>query len=449
MSSKLRDWDNRHLWHPFTAMSAWVEEGAPIIESGQGFDLFDIEGRRYLDGISSLWCNVHGHCVPELDSAISDQLKKIAHTTLLGGSTPTAIELAHKLTCIAPGKLEHVFFSDAGATAVEAALKMAVQYHVQKPGATQGKTLFVRMDEAYHGDTFGSVSVGRVEAFHKPFANMLFDTLTVPCPVTFRLPEGYDRSSWIEHCFAAVESIIAEHHERIAAFIIEPLVQGAAGILVHEPGYLKHVRKVTAKYDIPLIADEVAVGFGKTGTMFACEQEQVEPDILCLAKGITGGYLPLAATLTTSEIYNAFLGKPQDGKTFYHGHTYTGNALASAVSLANLKLIRDNSVLENVQKISARLQERLQVLNDHPHVGEIRQKGIMTGIELVQDRDSRTPFESARRIGHQVILAARKRGVIIRPLGNVIVLMPAIAMPENRIDELCEVTIASIQETLN
>lgn len=444
--SDLRAWDNTELWHPFTPMTAWAEEEAPIIESGEGFYLTDVEGRRYLDGISSLWCNVHGHRVPELDAAIRNQLDKIAHTTLLGLSSPPAIELAHQLVQRTPEGLNHAFFSDAGATSVEAALKMVVQYHHQKSNPEPERRLFVRVAESYHGDTFGSVAVGRVEAFHRPFSGMLFETLTVPSPVAYRVPPGHDAESWLQHCFDQVEATIAEHHDRIAGFIMEPIVQGAAGILVHAPGYLKHVREVTARHGIPLITDEVAVGFGKTGTMFACEQEQVVPDVLCLAKGITAGYLPLAATMVTSEIHDAFLGQPHEGRTFYHGHTYTGNPLAAAVSLENLRLFDERDVLGNVASISTQMQSRLSELGSHPHVGEIRQKGVMVGIELVVDRDTKQPFGPERRIGHQVTLAARRRGVIIRPLGNVIVLMPAVAMPAAEIDELCDATVAAICE---
>ena len=446
MSDQLRDWDNQHVWHPFTPMSAYRDEQAPIISSAEGFHVFDTEGNRYLDGISALWCNVHGYQVPEIDQAISLQLQKVGHTTLLGMSTPTAIELARELVSITPAGLNHVFYSDAGATAVEAALKMVIQYHAQTSPHAPPRTKFVRMAEAYHGDTFGSISVGRVESFHKPFSDLLFDTISVPCPVAYRVPAGYDRESWLQACFDTVDRTFAEHHERIAAFVIEPIVQGAAGILVHAPGYLQHVRNVTAQYNIPLIADEVAVGFGKTGTLFACEQEHVLPDLLCLAKGITGGYLPLAATLATSEIHNAFLGAPAEGKTFYHGHTYTGNALGCAAALANLELIHKNNSVENARQIEEQIHSDFSTLREHAHVGEIRQKGVMTGIELVLDREQKTPYPTSRRIGHEVTLACRKRGFIIRPLGNVIVLMPAIAMPLNLIRQLTAAVCEAIEE---
>jgi adenosylmethionine---8-amino-7-oxononanoate aminotransferase len=466
----LRSVDLAHVWHPFTPMRAYADEGAPIIERGDGFELIDTDGRRYLDGISSLWCNVHGHRVPEIDAAIRNQLDHVAHTTLLGLSSVPSIELARRLVeslnCtndqpstiihqplarrpspLTPHPLTRVFYSDSGATAVEAALKIAYQYHRQKPRPEQ-RDLFVSVGGAYHGDTLGSVSVGSIELFHRVYGGLLFKTVSVPSPVTFRVPTGFDADSYVAHCFTELERVIVEYKARLAGFVIEPLVQGAAGILVHPSGYLRRVRELTTAHGIPLIADEVAVGFGRTGTLFACEQEQVVPDILCLAKGITGGYLPLAATIVTDEIYNAFLAEPHEGKTFYHGHTYTGNPLACAAALASLDLFKKNRVLENMQSNAAYIAQRLDSLADHPHVGEIRQKGVMIGIELVLDRATKSSFPTPRRTGHRVTLAARKRGVILRPLGDVAVLMPAPAMPPDLIERLCDVAIEAIDEAV-
>lgn len=441
-----RKYDRDHVWHPFTPMQAWRDEKFPVIWCARGFELIDTEGKRYLDGISSLWCNVHGHCVPEINAAIEFQLKQVAHTTLLGLASEPSIRLAEKLIERVPAGLTKVFYSDSGATAVEVALKMAYQYHRQKPGGPERRDLFVRLGEAYHGDTLGAVSVGGIDLFHAVYGGLLFKTLRVPSPVALRVPTGHDRDSYLRWCDAELERVVVENSDRIAAFVIEPLVQGAAGILVHPPGYLRRVRGLTAEHGIPLIADEVAVGFGRTGTLFACEQEGVTPDLLCLAKGITGGYLPLAATVTTDVIYDAFLGQPHEGRTFFHGHTYTGNALACAAALASLELFERNDVLGNVRAIAARIAERLAVLKDHPHVAEVRQKGVMVGIELVQDRDGLVPCPPERRTGHRVTLAARKRGVILRPLGDVAALMPAPAMPLELVDRLCDVAIESIDE---
>eukprot|EP00913_Durusdinium_trenchii_P028323 g26551.t1 len=406
-------------------------------------------GRTFLDGISSLWCNVHGHCVPEIDRAVREQLDNVAHTTLLGSSNPPAIELARQLVERTPEGLNKVFYSDSGSTAVEIGLKIAFQYQQQKANgkaAAAERDTFVCLGGAYHGDTIGSVSVGGIDLFHAVYGHLLFGTIRVPAPVAFRVPEGHDAESYLRFCFDELERTIVQNAGRIAAFVIEPLVQGAAGILVHPPGYLKRVRELTAEHGIPLIADEVAVGFGRTGTMFACEQEDVQPDILCLAKGITGGYLPLAATLTTDEIFDAFLGAPAECRTFFHGHTYTGNPLGCAAALASLERFDADSVLENITANTQLLAEQLSQLDDHPHVGEVRQKGMMVGIELVADRDGNRPYDAAQRMGHQVTLAARRRGLLIRPIGDVVILMPAPAMPGDLVSELCAKAIDAINE---
>ncbi len=446
MTDRLRQIDNQHVWHPFTPMSAHREENVPIIESGEGFFLNDVEGKQYLDGISSLWCNIHGHRVPEIDAAIQDQLTKVGHSTTLGLANVPSIKLAEQLVARTPEGLNKVFYSDSGATAVEIALKLAYQYQAQRAGSTGPRKLFACMSNAYHGDTVGTVSVGGIQLFHSIYSNLLFETVQVPSPVTYRTPDGYDAESWISHCFDEMERIIVENKNELAAFVIEPLVQGAAGILVHHPGFLKRARELTRENDVLLIVDEVAVGFGRTGTMFACEQEDVRPDIICLAKGITGGYLPLAATLTTDEIFDAFLAPPEECKTFYHGHTYTGNPLGCAAALASLQLMDDNKTLENVAVISQQISERLASLADHPHVGEIRQKGAMVGIELVANKKTKQPYPAEKRMGHQVTLAARKRNTILRPLGDVVVLMPAPAMPVELVGQLCDVAIESIDE---
>lgn len=438
--------DNAHVWHPFTPMLEQAREQTPVIAGAEGFHLIDSDGRKYLDGVSSLWCNIHGHCVPEIDAAIRAQLDRVAHSTLLGLANEPSIRFAAELVKRVPAGLNHVFYSDNGSTAVEAALKIACQYHQQRSDSPSRRDLFLCLSGAYHGDTIGSVSVGGIDLFHGIYGSMLFKTVKVPAPASYRRPAGMSAADWHAHALAELKRTIADHHSRIAAFVIEPLVQGAAGVLVHPPGYLKRVRQLTAAHDIPLIVDEVATGFGRTGTLLACEQEQVCPDLLCLSKGITGGYLPLAATLVTDEIYNAFLAEPAEGKTFFHGHTYTGNPLACAAALASLELFERNRVLENVGAISARLTKRLYEIDGHQNVGEIRQKGSMVGIELVQDRATQTAFPPSARIGHRIALAARERGVIVRPIGDVVVLMPAPAMPVELVDEICATTFAAIDE---
>lgn len=447
-SSVLRFHDRNFVWHPFTAMLEYCDEEAPIIERGEGFYLIDTDGKRYIDGHSSLWCNIHGHRVAEIDEAIREQLDRIGHSTLLGLANVPSVELAHELVARAPAGLTKVFYSDSGATAVEAALKIVYQYHRQKQKPEE-RDLFVSLTGAYHGDTIGSVAVGGVSLFHAAYESLLFRTLKVPAPVAFRMPEGFTPATYLDHCYTELERIIRENQARIAGFLIEPLVQGAAGLLVHPRGYLKRVRELTSEYGIPLIADEVAVGFGRTGTLFACEQEEVAPDVLCIAKGLTGGYLPVAATLCTQEIYDAFVAPPTEGRTFYHGHTYTGNPLGCAAGLASLRLLERNEVLRNVRENAVRLKERLTRWEAGEHVGEVRQCGIMAGIELVKNRKTKESFPAEWRIGQRITKAAQKRGLITRSLGDILVLMPAPAMPGEILDQLCDILEESARDVLS
>ena len=431
----LARWDREHLWHPFTQMRGFREEELLIISRGQGNYLFDLEGNRYLDGVSSLWANLHGHRRPELDRAVTEQLGQVAHSTLLGLAHPSAIMLARRLAQVAPAGLTKVFFSDDGSTAVEVALKLAFQYWQNR--GRQDKRRFLKLSNSYHGDTLGSVSVGGIPLFHQVYHSLLFDTLEAPSPYCYRCPH---RGDCREQCLAALEEQVAMHHGELAAVILEPIIQGAAGMLPQPPGYLAKVREVTRKHNVLLIADEVAVGFGRTGRMFACEHEQVSPDLMCLAKGITGGYLPLAATLATDEIYDAFLGEFEEFKTFFHGHTYTGNPLAAAAGLANLDIFEQDRVIDGLPPKIELLTRLLAGMADQPYVGDIRQRGLMVGIELVQDKESREPFPVALRVGHRVILAARKLGAILRPLGDVIVLMPPLSITLEELETLARIT---------
>ncbi|MER3416575.1 MAG: adenosylmethionine--8-amino-7-oxononanoate transaminase [Gemmataceae bacterium] len=443
---QLRRWDVDHLWHPFTQMQVYAASEPIIIERAEGFWLYDACGRRYLDGISSLWCNVHGHRVPELDQALVDQLDKVAHSTLLGLTHIPAIMLARRLVQVAPPGLTHVFFSDDGATSVEIALKMAFQYYRQRAHPQPQKTKYLAWAGAYHGDTLGDVSVGGVPRFHALFAPLLFPVYRAPSPYCYRCPLGLERSTCREACVEEALGLIEAHHRELAAVVIEPLIQCAAGMILFPPGALRRIREVTRRLDVLLIADEVATGFGRTGTLFACEQEQVTPDFLCLAKGLTGGYLPLAATLTTDEIYGAFLGRPEEQRTFYHGHTYTGNPLAASVALANLDLIERSGLLQALPHKVQILQKHLQRMATLKHVGEVRQCGLIAGIELVADKATRHPYPPEQQMGWQVCHAARARGVLLRPLGDVVVLFPAPAMPEHLLDWLCDVTYNAIEE---
>ena len=441
----LADDDKKYIWHPFTQMRDYVKEEPLIIEEGEGCILRDTGGKEYLDGVSSLWANVHGHRREKIDRAIKEQLEKVAHSTLLGLANVPAVECAKKLIGIAPKGLTKVFYSDNGSTAVEIALKMAFQFQQQAPEGDTERTKFISLTNAYHGDTIGSVSVGGIDLFHATYRTLLFESLKAESPYCYRCAFGKSYPSCALACLGQMEELMQAHAHEVAALIIEPLVQGAAGIIVQPPGYLKGVRELCNRHNIIMIADEVAVGFGKTGKMFACEHEGVVPDIMALAKGITGGYLPLAATLTTGRIYEGFLGEYEEFKTFFHGHTYTGNPLACAAAIANMEIFEEEGTLDKLQEKIAYLSQQLQRFNSLRHVGEIRQCGFMVGIELVSDKDTKASFPPGERIGHRVIMEARKRGLIIRPLGNVIVLMPPLSMTISELDRLCEIAALSIR----
>ncbi|HSF67206.1 MAG TPA: adenosylmethionine--8-amino-7-oxononanoate transaminase [Nitrospiraceae bacterium] len=426
-TKQLCDWDRRYLWHPFTQMQEWEQQEPLIIDRGRGPYLIDSNGKRYLDGTSSIWVNLHGHRHPALDRAIKKQLDKIAHSTLLGLSNPPAIRLARALVRIAPKGLTRVFYSDNGSTAVEIALKMAVQYWQQQPRDAGPKRSFLHLKLAYHGDTVGAVSVGNIELFHSRFKSLLFPTVEADPPYCYRCPLSLSYPACRMACLAPIEQILKTRHRELAGFIIEPLVQAAAGMLTSPPGYLKQVRELCTKYDVLLIADEVATGFGRTGKMFACQHEGVVPDMMAISKGLTGGYMPLAATLTTDEIYRAFLGRYEDFKTFFHGHSYTGNPLGCAVALANLEVFEKDRTLSRLQPKIKRMARLLQPLLQLPHVGDIRQRGFMAAIELVEDKKTRKPYPLEARMGHRVCGITRQRGLLLRPLGNVIMLIPPLS----------------------
>lgn len=431
---QLAAWDKAHVWHAFTQMA---EYEPLLIEQAEGCTLVDVHGRRLIDGVSSLWCNVHGHRHPRIDAAIRRQLAQVAHVTLLGMAHPTTVELARRLVELAPLGLNHVFFSDDGATAVEVALKMAFQYWRQCPDPQPQRTLYLAWSNAYHGDTLGSVSVGGVERFHALFEPLLFEVVRLPASDTYRLPPGVTPHTACAHYLQQFEAALERYAPRLAAVVIEPLVQCAAGILTHPPGFLCGVRELTRKYDVLLIADEVAVGMGRTGTLWACQQEGVSPDFLCLAKGLTGGYLPLAATLATDRIYEAFLGSYAQSRTFFHGHTYGGNPLGAAAALATLELFDEEQTLTRLPPKIARLGEHLARLREHPHVGDVRQRGLIAGIELVRDRATKEPYPWAEKRGIRVCQHALSRGVWLRPLGNVVVIMPPLAISLDELDRIC------------
>jgi adenosylmethionine-8-amino-7-oxononanoate aminotransferase len=439
----LAEWDKQYVWHPFTQMKDWLEAEPLIIERGEGCYLVDTTGKKYIDGVSSLWVLVHGHGRRELLDALHQQAEKLCHSTLLGLGNVPSIELAKKLIEIAPSGISKVFYSDNGSTSVEVALKMAYQYWQQK-GEKKRKS-FLSFVNGYHGDTLGAVSVGGIDLFHKVYRPLLFKTRKAPAPYCYRCPVKLKPEDCHLACVGVFEHMVKKYKDELCAVVIEPSVQGAAGMIVQPEGFLKAVWKITKENGLLFIADEVATGFGRTGSTFACLQEGVEPDLMCVAKGITGGYLPLAATLTSDEIFSGFLAEFDEFKTFFHGHTYTGNPLACAVALANLDVFEKEGLIEKVKKNSESLRQHLVRFCNLSPVGEVRQKGFMVGIELVENRRTRKPYAAGQKIGQKVILEARKRGVIIRPLGDVIVLMPPLAIEESTLQELLAATYDSIQ----
>ncbi len=439
----LKKWDKRYIWHPFTQMKDYMGMEPLVIEKGEGCYLIDIDGNRYIDGVSSLWVLVHGHGKKELIDAIEKQSQILCHSTLLGLANVPSVLLAKKLIDITPRGLSKVFYSDNGSTSVEIALKMAYQYWQQK-GEKERKR-FISFTNGYHGDTIGSVSIGGIDLFHKVYKPLLFKTYKAPSPYCYRCPLKLERKACGMACIEAFEKVIKTHRDEVCAVVMEPVVQGAAGMIVQPDGFLAKIWKITKENDLLFIADEVATGFGRTGHMFACEKEQMKPDFLCIAKGITGGYLPLAATLTTDEVFSGFLGRFDEFKTFFHGHTYTGNPLACSVAIANIELFKKEKVLEKLKGKITLLRKGLKRFCELSHVGEVRQEGLMVGIELVKNRKTKKPFPPGEKIGQKVIFEARKRGVIIRPLGDVIVLMPPLAINESTLQELLDGAYESIK----
>lgn len=442
-SKLLSEWDKKFIWHPFTQMSEWVQSENLIIESGKGNYLKDTNGKKYLDGVSSLWCNVHGHRVPELDRAVRRQLSQIGHSTFLGLSNVPAIQLAKKLIEIAPKELSRVFYSDSGSEAVEIALKMAYQFWQHK--GEKKKKKFVHLTNAYHGDTIGSVSVGGIELFHDLYRPLLFETYSAEAPYHYRDNFEGSEEEYARFCADRIEEILKKNPDEICGLIMEPLMQGAAGMINQPKGYISRVRELTKQYNTLLIFDEVATGFGRTGRMFASEHENISPDILCVAKGLSGGYLPISATLASEGIYEAFLGRYEDLKTFFHGHTYTANPLACAVSIANLDFFDEHQVLKKLAPKIDFLRRKLNSFYELEHVGDVRQVGFMVGIELVSDRATKRLYQLKEKIGIKVTEEARKRGVIIRPLGNVIVLMPPLSFEIKELKQLTDVVYQSIK----
>ncbi|PID25179.1 adenosylmethionine--8-amino-7-oxononanoate transaminase [Sporosarcina sp. P7] len=440
-ANQLLEKSKQYMWLPFTQMSDY-EKDPLIIASGEGVTVTDIHGKTYLDGYSSLWLNVHGHRKKELDDAIQTQLQSIAHSTLLGAANIPSILLAEKLVELVPEKLTRVFYSDSGATAVEIAVKMAYQYWQNK--GLEKKTRFVTVSNGYHGDTVGTMSVGSIELYHKVYTSLLFDALVIPFPSVYRHP-SVDANTVRDESLRQLRLLFEERHEEIAGMVLEPMIQGAGGMNTMPAGYLKGVEKLCKEFNVLLIVDEVATGFGRTGKMFAVEHEDIEPDLMTVAKGLTGGYLPVAATFATEEIYNAFYGEYEEMKTFFHGHSYTGNQLGCAVALANLEIFEKEQLVKQAEEKAALLKELLVDIQQLPHVGDVRQCGLMCGIEIVKDKHTKESFSVESRVAYRATLIMRELGLLTRPLGDVIVLMPPLATSNEQLAEMVKLMKAGIQ----
>ena len=447
----LKSIDLEHLWHPFTQAKTWFEQSDPlIIERADGMELIDAQGKRYLDGVSSLWCNVHGHNVPELTSALHEQVDTLCHSTLLGLSHRPILELTGRLIEILPPGLNRLFFADSGSTAVEAAIRMCLEWW-QKKGtpAAKKKTRMLSLDTGYHGDTLGAVGVGYLKAFHSSLESNVVPALRIQPPHVFRFYENYSEEDAVKRSLESLGELMSERGKEIAGFIIEPLVQGAAGIWTHPEEFLRGAAELCARHDVLLIVDEVATGFGKTGHMFACEAANIAPDLMVIGKGLSGGYLPISAAAATEEIFSGFIGEPEELKTFFYGQTFAGNPLAARVSCASLDLFKSSGLLEQLPARADFFGRELEAkVGTLPFVDEIRRCGMMTGIELTSEPGKRTAFPVQSLAGARIAVEARKRGAIIRPLGNVMVLMPPLAMPENSLSRLVEITAESIRTAL-
>jgi len=436
-TEQLRQWDKQHVWHPFTQMQDWEGEQPIVITRGEGSWLIDSEGNRYLDGVASMWTNVHGHCRRELNEALKDQVDRLDHSTLLGLASEQSILLAHRLAQITPPGLDRFFYSDNGSTAMEVAVKMAFQYQVHRGRPERSR--FITFHNAYHGDTIGAVSVGGIDIYHGTFRPLLFETIQAPSPYCYRCELSCSGpGSCGLKCLDALEALMLQYGANCAGLVIEPLLQGAGGMIVQPPGFLRRVRQLCDRYGLLMIADEVATGFGRTGRMFACDHEDVVPDIMAISKGIAAGYLPLAATVTTEEVYSAFLGRYAELKTFFHGHTFTGNPLACAVALKSLELFESDNLLESLQPKIARLEDRLAEFACLPHVGNIRHCGLAAGIELVEDKGSKQAYPWELKTGVRVCLEARKLGIFSRPLGNTVVVFPPLSITEEELELLLD-----------
>ncbi|KXG78644.1 adenosylmethionine--8-amino-7-oxononanoate transaminase [Thermotalea metallivorans] len=443
---ELQQKDLKYIWHPCSQMKDYETFPPIVLERGEGPYLYDVEGKRYLDAVSSWWVNLFGHSNKRINKVIAEQVGKLEHAIFANFSHKPAIELAERIINITPKGLNKVFFADNGSSAVEVALKLSFQYYQQT--GKKKKTRFVAISEAYHGETLGALSAGDIDLYNEIYKPLLMKTFKVKGPDCYRCPYQETRETCRGDCFEHMEKIVVEHHEEIAGILIEPMIQGAAGMKIYPAIYLKKLRKLCDDYDIHFIADEIAVGFGRTGTMFACEHAGISPDIMCLSKGLTAGYMPLSLTLVTDEIYDAFYDDYIHLKAFMHSHSYTGNPIGCAIACESLRIFEDENILERNQRTSCMIRSRMEGLLEYPHVGEFRQLGMVGAIELVKDKRTKEGFDWKQRVGYEIYKIALRYGVLLRPLGNIIYFMPPYVIDEKDIDLMIGTAEKAITEYL-
>ena len=440
--------DLKHLWHPCSQMKDYEKLPPMVIERGEGVYLFDVDEKKYLDCISSWWTNLFGHSNKRINEAIINQINKIEHVIMANFSNIPAIELSEKLVKITPEGLEKVFFTDNGSSSVEVALKMSFQYYQQK--GFKKKTKFATITDGYHGETIGALSVGDLDIFTKTYKPLLNEALKAKSPDCYRCEFNKDREACSAECFYHMEKLIKENHEEICAIIVEPLIQGSAGMKMYSPVYLKKLREICDKYNMHLILDEIAVGFGRTGTMFACEQANIAPDLMCLSKGLSAGYMPIAVVMATNDIYNCFYDDYEKMNGFFHSHTYSGNAMACAIAVESIKIFEEENILEKNKEKAKYLEEKvLESFKDDPWVGDIRQMGLIVAIELVEDKKNKKAFDWKKRVGFEIYKIALEKGLILRPLGDVLYFNPPYVITEEEIDFMVKTAKESLDEYRN
>ena len=443
-------WEQRdlaHIWHPCSQMKDYETLPPMVIDHAKGPWLYDIHGKKYLDIVSSWWANLLGHCNPEINEAIKEQLDSLEHVIFANFSHRPAIELAERLAEITPDRINKFHFNDNGSSSVEAALKMCFQFYHQtgKPE----KQRFMCLTEGYHGETIGALSVGSMDLFAKMYQPMMMDNIHVQAPDCYRCPYGKDREHCACECFEHAEKAFAEHAHETAAVIVEPLLQGSAGMRIYPPLYLKKLRALCDKYDVKLIADEIATGFGRTGTMFACEQAGISPDVMTISKGLTGGYLPMSVTCVSDEIYDAFYADYGEGKAFPHSHTYAGNPIGCAAALAVQKIMKEQHILETAAENAKWLTAELdKAFAHHPNVGEIRHIGLIHAIELVKDPETKEPLDAKKRTGYAIYKKALERGLVLRPLGDILYFNPPLNITREELSTAIELAHESITDIL-